>query len=118
MEENFPGNLDVTVTYTLTEHNALRIDYKATTDKDTIVNLTNHSYWNLSAIKLPTILDEIIVKSTPTNTRPSDENADPDRPDQAGRRNVFDFTAPTAHRRTHRARCPAARRSAMTTTMC
>lgn len=46
-EEGFPGELKVKVTYTLTEDNALKIEYFAVSDKDTVVNLTNHSYFNL-----------------------------------------------------------------------
>lgn len=47
-EEGYPGNLNVTVTYTITDDNGILIDYNATTDIDTVVNLTNHSYFNLS----------------------------------------------------------------------
>jgi aldose 1-epimerase len=47
-EEGFPGRLEVSATYTLDEHGALRIAYEAVTDAPTVVNLTNHTYWNLS----------------------------------------------------------------------
>jgi aldose 1-epimerase len=56
-EEGYPGNLSVKVTYRLTDDNAVEIEYKATTDKTTILNLTNHSYFNLSGEGDPYIGD-------------------------------------------------------------
>ena len=56
-EVGFPGNLNVKVTYTLTDDNAIDIQYEATTDKKTVVNLTNHSYFNLSGVPGSTIMD-------------------------------------------------------------
>jgi len=60
MEENFPGNLKVKVTYALTADNGLKINYEATTDKTTIVNLTNHAFFNLNGAGSGTILNHIV----------------------------------------------------------
>ena len=60
-EEGYPGNLEVSITYTWTEKNELRIEYKGTTDKITIFNPTNHSYFNLSGNFSSSILDQVLT---------------------------------------------------------
>lgn len=68
-EEGYPGNLDVEVTYSLSEINELKIAYRATTDKATPVNLSNHSYFNLSAGKDATILDHELLLNADSYTQ-------------------------------------------------
>lgn len=76
MEEGFPGNLSVTVTYLLTEDNAVDIVYTAETDKATILNLTNHSYFNLSGAGDPYIGDHLLQLNA-DEYLPTDETAIP-----------------------------------------
>ena len=67
-EAGFPGNLSVKVTYKLTDDNAVDIRYEATTDKATVVNLTNHSYFNLSGVPGSQIVDHQIMIDADTFT--------------------------------------------------
>jgi aldose 1-epimerase len=71
-EENYPGNLNVSVTYTLTNTNELKLQYSAETDKDTVLNITNHSYFNLSGTDTGNILKYILYinadKYTPVDS--------------------------------------------------
>ena len=71
-EENYPGNLSVDVTYTLGTDNTLSLDYKATTDQDTVLNLSSHVYWNLNGQGSGSILDQTAYINadtfTPTDT--------------------------------------------------
>lgn len=70
-EMGLPGNMNVTVRFSVLPENALKIEYSATTDKETVLNLTNHSYFNLSGPGSGTVLDDILMidasKYTPVN---------------------------------------------------
>jgi aldose 1-epimerase len=70
MEQGFPGNLDISVTYSLTENNELVIEYLAVSDRDTVVNFTNHAYFNLAGHDSGSVLDhKVWIKAnqfTPT----------------------------------------------------
>lgn len=94
MEEGFPGNLSVDVTYTLNNDNELRIDYKATTDKKTIVNLTNHTYFNFSRGLKEDILGHHVMINADQFV-PVDEKAIPLGDLRSVKGTPFDFTQAT-----------------------
>ncbi|HTJ78431.1 MAG TPA: aldose epimerase family protein [Rariglobus sp.] len=94
-EEGYPGNLKVTVTYALISANTLKISYEATTDQDTILNLSNHAYFNLSGQGEGTILGEELTLNA-SHFTPVDSTLIPTGEIAPVAGTVMDFRKPTA----------------------
>jgi aldose 1-epimerase len=94
-EEGYPGNLDVSVTFTVTDENELRIEYTATTDKATPINLSNHSYFNLGGRTSESILGHELMLEASRYT-PVDSTLIPTGEIAPVAGTPLDFTKPTA----------------------
>jgi len=92
-EAGYPGNVTAKVIYTLTDQNELQIDYSATTDKETVLNLTNHAYFNLNGEGDSTILDHELTIAANEYT-PVNKNLIPTGKLQSVKHTPFDFTSP------------------------
>ena len=99
----FPGAVSDVVTYTLTQDNALRIVYSATTTKPTVINLTNHTYFNLAGEGSGEVYDQL-MKINANSFTPTDANSDPDRADRAGSGHAVRFPQAEADRPGHQQR--------------
>jgi aldose 1-epimerase len=94
-EEGYPGTLKAIVTYTLTDDNELKIEYTAQSDKPTVVNLTNHAYWNLAGAGSGTI-DEHLLTVHADRYLPVDDGLIPTGELESVEGTPFDFRTPTA----------------------
>jgi aldose 1-epimerase len=94
-EECYPGTLSAAVTYLLDDDNRLRIDYRAESDRPTIVNLTNHTYWNLGGEGTGSVEDHVLRLAASRYT-PVDSSLTPTGELAPVRDTPFDFTTPTA----------------------